>query len=298
MPAPFELRLALFGHGWVDLAPNRWDEDAHALATVLTLGRQAVDVRLEQRGARLELRTESRSPLGPAARQKLVSTVARMVRLDEDFAHFYALCRRQPGFAWVARRGGGRLLRASSWFEDLAKLLLTTNCSWSQTRAMVARLCEALGRTAPSKAHAFPEPRAVAEVSERYLTTEIRVGYRARALLELAERLARPGAARSLSRAALTADGLREELSSLHGFGPYAVGQALRLAGHYGDYALDSWCKNKLSERGLGATERALARRYKGFGEYRGLALWMELTAPWHGEGPFAREGQTPLLAE
>ena len=25
--APFDLRLALFGHGWVDLAPHSWSED-------------------------------------------------------------------------------------------------------------------------------------------------------------------------------------------------------------------------------------------------------------------------------
>ena len=295
MPAPFELRLALFGHGWVDLAPNSWDERNNALATAVSLGRQAIDVKLEQRGPRLELRLESKSPLSPAARRKLIGTVARMLRLDEDFDPFYALCREQAALAWVARRGAGRLLRASSWFEDLAKILLTTNCSWSQTRAMVARLCDALGRAAPSGVHAFPEPQAVCGVSEKYLIGEMRVGYRARALLELAERLARPGAGRALERVARSPQQLRDELSSLHGYGPYAVGQALRLAGHYQDYALDSWCKNKLSERGLRASDRALARRYKSFGDYRGLALWMDLTAPWHGEGPFALEGQSPL---
>jgi hypothetical protein len=82
---------------------------------------------------------------------------------------------------------------------------------------------------------------------------------------------------------------------SLRGFGPYAVGQALRLLGHYEDYALDSWCQNQLTRRGRVATPLALARRYGRFNEYRGLALWMDLTAPWHAEGPFASEGQTAL---
>jgi hypothetical protein len=29
-------------------------------------------------------------------------------------------------------------------------------------------------------------------------------------------------------------------------------------------------------------TDRSIARRYERFGEHQGLALWLELTAPWH----------------
>jgi hypothetical protein len=91
---------------------------------------------------------------------------------------------------------------------------------------------------------------------------------------------------------------LRDHVLGMPGFGPYAAGQIARLYGHYRDFALDSWCVATLKKRGFRAsscTERALARRYRAFGEFRGLAFWCDLTAPWHGEGPHAQQGVEPL---
>lgn len=287
----------LFGHGWVDLEPHYWESERRRLTTAIELGKRAVELVIWQRGSTLRFKACSASPLTRAERAELRRVVARMLRLDAELAPFYALCREHPEFAWVADRGAGRLLRASSWFEDLVKLLLTTNCTWSQTRAMVSRLCEGLGRRSPSGKAAFPGPRRLLRVSEDYLRNEIRVGYRARALLELSERFTSGSTESELDRLAIEPEALRNHLLGFTGLGPYAVGQALRLAGHYQDYALDSWCTATLKKRGLGWSERALARRYGRFREYRGLALWMDLTAPWHGEGPFAEQQTSPLGA-
>ena len=50
---------------------------------------------------------------------------------------------------WIAETGSGRLLRCASLFEDLVKLVLTTNCSWALTTRMVDGLVEHYGDRAP-----------------------------------------------------------------------------------------------------------------------------------------------------
>jgi hypothetical protein len=57
-----------------------------------------------------------------------------MLRLDQDLAEFWSICKRDPALSWVPRRGAGRLLASPTLFEDLAKLLMTTNCTWAVTQ--------------------------------------------------------------------------------------------------------------------------------------------------------------------
>jgi 3-methyladenine DNA glycosylase/8-oxoguanine DNA glycosylase len=275
VPKPFELRLALFGHGWVGLEPHVWDASDGTLRTVIDLGSRAADVVV-------------RAPGGLADTRALRRAIVRMLRLDEDLSSFWALCRKDVRFRWVARRGGGRLLRAPTLFEDLAKLLMTTNCSWAMTRNMVSRVTQALGRKSPSGARAFPRASACARQSERFFREAGRMGYRARPMLELSRGFA-SGALRpeDFEDPGQSTAELRERLLELPGFGPYAAGQALRLLGRYEDYALDSWCRAELAARhpkNRVPSDRTVARTYRDFGAYRGLALWMDLTAHWHGE--------------
>jgi N-glycosylase/DNA lyase len=76
--------------------------------------------------------------------------VRRILGLDEDLGPFYAMVRGEPSFAWIETTGGGRILRAPTVFEDLVKMICTTNCSWSLTDRMVRRLVSALGRPLPA----------------------------------------------------------------------------------------------------------------------------------------------------
>ncbi len=291
LPKPFELRLALFGHGFVDLAPHCWDAERGVLATVLVLGGTTpADVTLRQSGDELVVTLGTARPLAAHRRGEARAALARMLRLDDDFAELWALCRSEPRLHWVARRGAGRMLRSATLFEDLMKLLFTTNCSWSATRGMTARLVEALGRPAPSGARAFPTPAACAETGERFWRDVVHAGYRA----AFACALSRNFADGTLDEAhfagrGLGCDAVRERLLEIRGFGPYAAGQALRLLGHYPDLALDSWCRARLAQlrnRRRPPSDRSVEREYRRFGTWRGLVLWMDLTAAWHGEHP------------
>jgi hypothetical protein len=55
-----------------------------------------------------------------SAEPKLTKTVAHMFRLDEDLSGFYTLVGEDDELAWGAR-GAGRMLRASTVFEDVVE---------------------------------------------------------------------------------------------------------------------------------------------------------------------------------
>ena len=81
------------------------------------------------------------------------------------------------------------------------------------------------------------------------------------------------------------ADQVREAILSEHGFGPYAAEGLLRILGRHEYLALDSWVRKQYRRLHPGpakSADKSIARRYARFGEHKGLALWLELTAPWH----------------
>lgn len=288
VPPPFDLQLALHGHGWVHLAPHDYDEATGALRTVLRHGEQAVDAELTQATpARLRLRLTSERTLADRRTDALIAQVRHMLRLDDDLSAFHARCAQEPRLRWVARRGAGRLFRSASVFEDLMKLLFTTNTTWSGTEAMTRNLVAAAGPVAPSGARAFPSP-AQCRRDAAFYRDVVRAGYRAGSAVALAEGFVTGALAEAQFLAPQPSDALWQRLTALRGFGPYAAGQALRLLGHYDRLALDSWCRARLQEldgRSAPPSDRAVERRYAPFAPWQGLALWMDLTADWHGEG-------------
>ena len=285
-PSPFELPIAVCGHGWYDLPPHRWDPNSHRYATVIDLGSVVVEGSLTESRAGLRGSLHAQRQLSPQQVAQARGVLRHILRLDEDLDPFWERCDREPKLRWVARRGGGRLLRSASLFEDLIKLLFTTNCSWAATRNMTGRLVSALGRPGRSGSRAFPSAEACAEHDQGFYREVVRAGYRAPHCLSLARGFA-SGELREdeFTDPDLPTDDLRARLLDLPGFGPYAAGQALRLLGRYDDLALDSWCRAKLARLGRRVkppSDATVWRRYSRFGKYRGLALWMDLTADWH----------------
>jgi N-glycosylase/DNA lyase len=292
IPRPFELRLCLFGHGWVALAPHRFDEASQAFSTVLLVDGQAVDATLrhEKKDA-LTLRLESARPLRGSAAAAAGRQIAHMLRLRDDLGAFHAMCRKEPSLQWAARRGAGRMLRSATVFEDLMKLLFTTNTTWAGTEAMTKNLVAAAGPAAPSGAHAFPSPQQCLRDASFYREI-VRTGYRAEAAVALASGFAAGRLTDEQFLQPQTSAELWDRLLSLRGFGPYAAGQAMRLLGHYDKLALDSWCRARLAAmagKKKPPADRTVERRYAGWAPFQGLALWLDLTAAWHGEVPPAR---------
>lgn len=282
---PFALPLVLTGHGWIFLPPHRYDGGNAPWRVPLRLSAGLVGANVVQQRDRLRVQLHSAGTLPKAALAQAKSQLRHMLRIDDDLCAFWRACEGHPVLGWVKRLGAGRLLRSATVFEDLLKLLFTTNCTWAATTAMTKNLVEALGTPLPDGSRAFPTPRECVR-DERFWRDVVRCGYRALAAMELAARFASGELHDAhFADAALSTAAMRDRVQALRGFGPYAAGQAMRLFGRYDDLALDSWCRATLAQllgRKKPPSDALIASRYRAFGPWAGLALWCELTAPWH----------------
>jgi 3-methyladenine DNA glycosylase/8-oxoguanine DNA glycosylase len=276
-PSGFALEKVARSHGWYDLPPFAWD--GTTLSTVAHIGGAAHDLSIATQDGALVVTSSS------ASKPLVRAIAATMLRLDEDLAPLYALTDGDERLAYARAHGVGRMLRAPTAYEDVIKMLLTTNCSWSLTRVMVSRLVEALGEPAPSGARAFPTPAAMAKKREKFYRDVVRSGYRAPHLATIARDVDKGRIDPEAWRGHGVGDAeLRDELLELPGIGPYAADNLLRLLGHYGYLGLDSWCRGKLKRLypRIRDVDAFATRRYKPFGAFAGLAMWLDLTKDWH----------------
>ena len=165
-------------------------------------------------------------------------------------------------------RGGGRLLRCSSFYEDFVKTVLTINTSWSSTCRMAAALV-----TEPGKG-AFPAPEAMLDYGEERLREGAKLGFRAATVASATRRLLADGAIDAAG------EGLPENLAydyliSLKGIGPYAAAHCRVLLHDFSRLPVDSGVIAYLRERyGCDPTEFVASR--SSWGPY--LALGYRLS--------------------
>ena len=285
-PPGFSFDRTVRSHGWFDLPPFAYDRDAGTLSFAYidegAAGVVSVTVRAAGRGLAATV-----SAPGATARRAAGDVVRAVLRLDQDLAPLRAALAGAPELVACVDAGGGRLLRAPTVFEDVTKMLCTTNCSWGLTRVMVARLVENAGAVGPGGARAFPTAEVLARKPVAFFRDVVRAGYRAPYLKALATRVARGTLELEALRAtAVPSDEVYARLLSIVGIGPYAADNLMRLLGHNDRLGLDSWCRaryRKLYPRarktGLDA---AIARRYRPYAPYSGLAMWLDLTRRWH----------------
>jgi 3-methyladenine DNA glycosylase/8-oxoguanine DNA glycosylase len=288
-PSDFNFDRTVRGHGWFDLAPFSYDRAARTLAFAYARGGGVVSVvvRADARGLAATVTAPD-----AAARREAPGVVRSVLRLDEDLAPVRATLAGAPALLACVEAGGGRLLRAPSVFEDVVKMLCTTNCSWGLTRVMVERLVARAGAGGPDGTRAFPTAEALARRPESFFRDVVRAGYRAPFFKELATRVARGTLELESLRDPSTPTAVAQErLRSIKGIGPYATDNLLRLLGHYDHLGLDSWCRaryRKLYPRTPKAADldATIARRYRAYSPYQGLAMWLDLTKTWHEETP------------
>ena len=170
--SPFDYRSALNAHGWVDLLPNIHDPavPSFSRAEAVPSGK-VVRITVSADGAgqdqQIQVFVDAPGRLSGGDRDFLRSAVSHMLRLDEDFSEFYALCASRGGI-WKKCTGGiGRLLRSPTVFEDLVKVICTTNVQWGGTKRMVRELVDAFGlpfENDPAQ-RSFPSPSAIVQYS-------------------------------------------------------------------------------------------------------------------------------------
>jgi len=119
----------------------------------------------------------------------------------------------------------------------------------------------------------------------KFFVDDVRAGYRAPYLKELADRVASGelNVEEWLSSELPTAE-LVKQIKGVKGVGNYAAENLLKLLGRYDGLALDSWTRARFFElrnNGRKANDKKIARYYARFNEWRGLALWLDVTRDW-----------------
>src|SRR3989475_9374665 len=186
-PNNFNFRRTVLSHGWWALPPFEFDKESWTLFRVLGSDKP-LTAKISARNGAIKVIVSRR--LGREAVQKIARDVRHMFRLDDDLSEFYQAVEAEPEFVWIANEGAGRLLRSPNVFEDLVKMICTTNCSWALTEKMVNGLVESLGRESNDGSRTFPSPEAMALMPVNFYVNEVRSGYRASYLKELADRVA------------------------------------------------------------------------------------------------------------
>ena len=200
----FDFAATVGSHGWAALAPFYWDAERAALSYIYESS--AGDVQrliISESDEDIRVALPDSLPLPAELEAEYRAAVKCILNIDWDLGAFYAAMGEHEGYGWLENERRGRILICPSMWEDLAKVLLTTNCNWAQTVNMSRRLC-ALGAAHPTLAgsHAFPSPQRIAEMEFDALAEAVRGGYRNAYLYEACgEDRVRPGRSRCLARA-------------------------------------------------------------------------------------------------
>ena len=298
---PIDLRLTVASHGWIHLEPWQWEPEAGTLSHAERIGSRLGEIAVSQRDPKTLI--VSWQGFSQRAKPEILRRAARWVSAEWDPKA--AVSGLAPAFAEEAAlvaRGGGRLLRCSTFYEDFIKTLLTVNTSWSGTCRMVAAVVAEPG------GGAFPLPEMVVEYGEDRLRNVAKLGFRAPTAVAATRRMFDDG----VIDAEGNGDPNRldyEYLLGLKGIGPYAAAHCRMLLHDFSRIPVDSVVVAHLRERHETTPEAFIAARaecgiYLGLG-YRLMRLKEKFQVaqidlslsrhPREGGGPGANDEVLPL---
>ena len=282
----FDLRATVLSNGWHQVPPYRWHDGRRP---VLERAEELADgsvhllrLRPAPRGVVLQVSGEDAREIEVLA--PLAARVRRALNLDLDPAVFQRASTGDPLLGHVRSLGLGRLLRGTSLFEDLVKVLAVGNTTWPNSVEAAARL-GALGPRCPAlpAMRAFPGPAALARLGIRRLRERTNLGDRARSVIAAARDVVR---GRHDLRAIEHLSGMEasRRLRKIRGLGSLGVARLLLLLGHH-DHPVRDPAARAFARRVLGGDGAPLERWLRGQRPCRGLALW------------FAQWSETPTAA-
>ncbi len=277
LPSPIDLKLTVASHGWAQLAPWRWDPEAGCLSRHERIAGRLGAIAVAQR--ELDAVVVRRDGFGAAADAAIAARVERWLSADwQPMAAIAALSGDGLGGdglggdglgdgAALIHRGGGRMLRCSTFYEDFIKTVLTINTAWSSTCRMAAALVAEPG------GGGFPEPEMVLDYGEMRLRECARLGFRAATVIRTTRQMLDDGAIDA------TGEGRPERLGhdyliGLKGIGPYAAAHCRLLLHDFARIPVDSEVVAYLRRR-HGCDPAAFAASRSAWGSY--LALGYKL---------------------
>lgn len=277
----FDFNQTVLSHGWYMLAPFELDRDTMTLYYTYAL--QSGDmVRLAMHGNEGHILVEvpEVNALSMASQAEITNVVETIFNTRWDLQPFYAAMDNFEGYDWLENERKGRILIGATLWEDLAKVLFTTNTTWAQTIQMSQRLCH-LGKPHSTlrNTYAFPTAQTIAAMDFDALADAIRAGYRSAYLYELAQVIV-SGEFDLDVWYGLDSDALHKQVKSLKGYGDYAAGTIVRMLGHFDKLAIDSACRDmyaRLHNDGEKDDDKAIKAHYAKFGQWKGLVMWMDI---------------------
>lgn len=283
---PFNFLSVINSHGWIQLAPFRFDEAGKIMFYTDRLSNhRVIEYRITEEPKGVKVETDGR--LSKSEQNEIAEKVTWMLGLDRDFSPFYKAARREPKLRRTEKLARGRVLRSPTFFEDVVKTILTTNTLWAATKRMTSNLIATFGDASTSLStgllpgsdtKAFPAPDRIAASGPQVLRDAVRVGYRAPAIHELARKAAsRELDVESFKSSPLPTLELRKELLKINGVGPYAAANLLMILGRSDFIPIDSWALKVVSHewyRGKPITAKEVEKKFEKWGEYKGLAFW------------------------
>ena len=234
-PFKLSLRRTAVSHGWVELAPWRWDDKRCSLSRTDRLPSGGVAlIQVTQRAPRSFDVVVQSDDEGQVNEDAIRGLVARWLSIDWDPRPATGVASRlDSDIATYIEDGGGRFLRCSTFFEDFLKTVCTINISWSGTERMVKALIGEIG------GGVFPTPLDVLRPDETRLKASAGLGFRTSVVIRATEELL----GRNLmdewgreTKAPIT----YEELIRLRGIGPYAASHLSMLLHDYSRIPVDS----------------------------------------------------------
>ena len=259
---PIDLGLTVASHGWAYLAPWYWHPEVGRLGRCERIGDRLGTIEVAQRGP------DAMIVLSEGFTAEVLPEIRKRVRrwLSADWEPSPAVSALSEDAALI-ERGGGRMLRCSSFYEDFVKTVLTINTSWSSTRRMAAALVAEPGEGA------FPGPDALLDYGEERLRERAKLGFRAPTVVSATRRLREDGAINDRGEGEPERLG-HDYLVSLKGIGPYAAAHCRLLLHDFTRIPVDSGVIAYLRDRhGCDPTEFAAC--HSPWGPY--LALGYKL---------------------
>jgi 3-methyladenine DNA glycosylase/8-oxoguanine DNA glycosylase len=266
----FNFQETIFSHGWVFLKPFCWNEKKSELFLKLRSGQgNLIELAFKSINGSLIINGKKFSGLLSVKEKNEVNKIVRHIfRLDEDFNQFYEICENDPQLKFVSQTKSGRLLRSPTVFEDIIKTICTTNCSWSNTKAMVSNLCEL-------ENGCFPSPETILKIGVKKLQKKCRVGYRAGPIYEFSKAVNNEGFDPDSLLIEKNIAQIKKTLLSFNGIGEYSANHILMLLGHYSEIPVDSEVTSYIRDlyfNGNKVGEKQITSLFEKYGDWKFLA--------------------------
>lgn len=263
---PISLKWTVVSHGWVELAPWQWNEEQQELSRLESINQIPITVKLRQLSAKsFDITCQSKAKLNEAAKAIVVDRVSRWLSVNWDPKGALGIVKNiSPEHFNVIKKGGGRFLRSSTFYEDFVKTICTINTSWTGTKNMALSLVNKIGQ-----GH-FPTPQIIMKKGKAHLLKHTSLGYRAQVLCQTTKQMLKDGILQE-DGSALEQKITYDYLRTLYGIGPYAAAHGCFLLNDFNNIPIDSTVK-KFCEDNYGfCRENEINDYFNIWGKYKYL---------------------------